>query len=86
MMVLLQILKQLTTKQQELFVALFTEWVDEANDLGYASDSELADFANDCMFNHFGFQVEDSGQLERLVTVLKNPESVKAALAVVKMK
>ena len=86
MMILLQLLKQLNVKQQELFVALFTNWTEEANELGYSSDAELGDFVNDCMFNHLNVTIEDAGQLERLVDVLKRPESVKSALSVVRMR
>ena len=86
MSVLLQILKMLNAKQRTLFISLFTDWEAEANELGYTSPEDLGDFVNDCMFNHLGFSVDDSSQLSRLVEVLRKPESVKAALAVVKMK
>lgn len=84
MIVLLQVLKMLKPKQRELFVKLFTDWTAEANELGYTSDDDLGEFANNCMSSHFGFEIEDQSQLIRLVQVLKRPTSVQAALTMVR--
>jgi len=82
-MVMLQILKQLDEEQQVLFMDIFTiDWVGEANILGCSSDTELGDFVKECLEEQLGFSVQDQCQLNRLVEVLKNPESLRSALKI----
>lgn len=82
-MVLMQILKMLNKTQRRQFLALFSDLDYELDELGWRGNE--TDLVNDMLFNHFGFSIEDKGQLQRLTEVILKPESLKAAVNTVNM-
>jgi hypothetical protein len=64
MLLLLQLLKTLTTKQRALFFELFSDLNYEINDLGYKGHE--SDLINDMLFNHLLISLEDNMQLQRI--------------------
>jgi len=55
-------------QDKELFIALFSDLKDEVSNLGYSGcEGELF---NEMLLNHFGLEIEDSKQLDRITSVV----------------
>lgn len=62
MLHLLQLYKMV--KNKKLFIAIFSDFALECQDLGYTGfESELF---NEMLLNHFGLEIESENQLERI--------------------
>ena len=81
MIYLLQVLRLLDAEQTELFEALFEDFVEEFEELGY-SPIEACESMLD---NHFGLTIESEFQLKEFARVVQDVKLLKAAVNTVKL-
>jgi len=81
---LLQLLNMLNKKELVLFEQLFTYIIEDIEDLGYEDFPE--ELIGDMIDSHFGLQIVNDRQLERITSAIIKPNSLKSAIYVTRLK